>query len=73
MSRRHAELVRAYGDPMDVSTLAHNGYEATSSFLGNVVYRQPFGLDASKRATSQARWAHWLVPKARNVDVLHCG
>ncbi len=73
MARRYTELVRAYGDPMDVSTLAHNGYEATTSFLGNMVYRQPFALDTSKRATSQARWARWLVPRARTVDVLHCG
>jgi glycosyltransferase involved in cell wall biosynthesis len=73
MSRRHTELVRAYGEPMDVSTLAHDGYEATTRFLGNNIYRQPFALDASKRATSQARWARWLVPKARSVDVLHCG
>jgi glycosyltransferase involved in cell wall biosynthesis len=73
MSRRYTELVRAYGDPMDVSTLAHPGYAATTSFLGNAVYRQPFALDTSKRAISQARWARWLVPKARSVDVLHCG
>ncbi len=73
MARRYTELVRAYGDPMDVSTLAYDGCEATSSFLGNAVYRQPFALDISKRATSQARWARWLVTRASSVNVLHCG
>lgn len=73
MARRYTELVRAYGDPMDVSTLAHDGCEATTRFLGNVVYRQPFALDTSKRAISQAQWARWLVTRARSVDVLHCG
>ena len=73
MARRYTELVRAYGEPMDISTLAHAGSEATSTFLGNVVYRQPFALATSKRATSQARWARWLVNRAGSVDVLHCG
>jgi glycosyltransferase involved in cell wall biosynthesis len=73
MARRYTELVRAYGDPMDVSTLAYDSCEATSSFLGNAVYRQPFALDASKRATNQARWARWLVTTASSVDVFHCG
>ncbi len=73
MARRYTELVRAYGEPMDVSTLAHDGSEATSSFLGNAVYRQPFALATSKRATSQARWARWLVNRAGSVDVFHCG
>jgi phosphatidylinositol alpha-1,6-mannosyltransferase len=73
MARRYTELVRAYGEPMDVSTLAHAGSEATSSFLGNAVYRQPFALATSKRATSQARWARWLVTRAGSVDVFHCG
>jgi glycosyltransferase involved in cell wall biosynthesis len=73
MARRYTELVRAYGEPMDISTLAHEGSETTSSFLGHAVYRQPFALDTSKRATSQARWARWLVKRAGGVDVLHCG
>lgn len=73
MARRYTELVRAYGEPMDVSTLTHGGLQATTSFLGNTVYRQPFALDTSKRATSQARWARWLVSKAPGFDVLHCG
>jgi phosphatidylinositol alpha-1,6-mannosyltransferase len=73
MARRYTELVRAYGDPMDVSTLAHDGLHATTSFFGNAVHRQPFALDTSKRATSQARWARWLVSNSGSVDVLHCG
>jgi len=73
MARRYTELVREYGDPMDVSTLAHDGCEETTDFVGNTVYRQPFSLATSKRAVSQARWARWLVRRARQVDVLHCG
>jgi glycosyltransferase involved in cell wall biosynthesis len=73
MARRYTELVRAYGEPMEVSTLAHEGYEPTSSFHGNAVYRQPFALDTSKRAINQARWARWLVERGGSVDVLHCG
>jgi len=73
MARRYTELVRAYGERMDVSTLAHSGHEPTSTFHGIAVYRQPFALDTSKRAINQARWARWLVERARSVDVLHCG
>ncbi len=73
MARRYTELVRAYGEPMDVSTLAHDGCEKASVFDGNAVYRQPFALGASKRAVSQARWARWLVRRAESYDVIHCG
>lgn len=73
MARRYTELVREYGEPMDVSTLAFAGCEQTSDFAGNTVYRQPFALAMSKRASSQASWARWLVRKSRGVDVIHCG
>jgi glycosyltransferase involved in cell wall biosynthesis len=73
MARRYTELVREYGEPMDVSTLAYDGCAPTTDFAGNTVYRQPFALALSKRASSQARWARWLVKKSRGVDVMHCG
>jgi len=73
MARRYTELVRKYGEPMDVSTLAYDGCERTTDFAGNTVYRQPFALAASKRAVSQAHWARWLVRRAGGVDVIHCG
>lgn len=77
MARRHAELVRRYGDPMEVSTVAWNDApaaaiaDAAESFS---IARQDFPASRAKLFANEIRWGRWLVQRcATGVDVVHCG
>jgi glycosyltransferase involved in cell wall biosynthesis len=74
MARRHAELVRRYGEPMDVSTVAHPDAASTDSLATFRVERQEFPASAAKLFANDIRWGRWLAHRcAAGVDVIHCG
>jgi phosphatidylinositol alpha-1,6-mannosyltransferase len=74
MARRHAELVNRYGEPMDVSTIAHDDAAIADSSAPYRVDRQPFQLSAAKLFSNEIRWGRWLARRCRaGIDVLHCG
>lgn len=82
MARRHVELCRRFApDAMAVSTVAAPGAAAFDAGEGYEIDRQPFPFRTANRLASQARWARWLVRRARRapgasgggVDLVHCG
>ena len=74
MSRRHAELVRRYVEPIEVSTVAHDAAAEVDASGPNVVHRQPFPARAAKLFGNEVRWGRWLASYCRSgVEVMHCG
>jgi len=55
MARRYTELVRAYGDPMDVSTLAHDGLKATTPAAWK-----------KEEPSNNFRWMQFRIPKGKD-------
>ncbi len=74
MARRHAELVRRYGDPIDVSTVAHTESEVADGSENFRIERQDFSAAKAKLFANEIRWGRWLAQRcASDVDVIHCG
>lgn len=74
MARRHAELVRRYGEPMDVSTVARDGAASADALARHRVDRQNFPLAGAKLFANEMRWGRWLARRcATDIDVIHCG
>jgi glycosyltransferase involved in cell wall biosynthesis len=74
MARRHAELVRRYGEPMDVSTVARDDAADLDASAQYQVERQDFPASSAKLFANEIRWGRWLAQRcAANVDVIHCG
>lgn len=74
MARRHAELVRRYGDPMDVATVAWDGASTSDEQETFRVERQDFPASRAKLFANEIRWGRWLAQRcAADVDVIHCG
>lgn len=74
MSRRHAELVRRYGEPMDVSTIACDDSAALDALEAYRIDRQEFPFASAKLFANEIRWGRWLARRcASGVDVIHCG
>jgi phosphatidylinositol alpha-1,6-mannosyltransferase len=74
MARRHAELVRGYGESMDVSTVARDDaadFDAAGQYR---VERQEFPASSAKLFANEIRWGRWLAQRcATDIDVIHCG
>src|SRR5665213_2115367 len=74
MARRHAELVRRYGEPMTVSTVAHAAARAPDAEAQFRIDRQDFAASKAKLFANEIRWARWLAQRcATGIDVIHCG
>ncbi len=74
MSRRHAELVRRYGEPMDVSTVACDDSAALDALEAYRIDRQEFPFASAKLFANEIRWGRWLARRCTSgVDVIHCG
>lgn len=74
MARRHAELVRRYGEPMDVSTVAHEAAADVDALEMNRIDRQDFPAASAKLFANEIRWGRWLAQRcAADVDAIHCG
>ena len=74
MSRRHAELVRRYGEPMDVSTVACDDSAALDALEAYRIERQEFPFASAKLFANEIRWGRWLARRCTSgVDVIHCG
>ena len=74
MARRHAELVRRYGEPMDVSTLARTDAASFDALATHRIDRQGFPLATAKLFSNEIRWGRWLANRcATGMDVIHCG
>lgn len=74
MARRHAELVRRYGEPMDVSTIACDDAASLDAHEGYRIDRQDFPFSAAKLFANEIRWGRWLARRcSAGVDVIHCG
>ena len=74
MARRHAELVRRYGEPMDVSTVAHSDALGVDALAQHRIERQEFPASSAKLFANEIRWGRWLTQRcAVGVDVIHCG
>lgn len=74
MARRHAELVRRYGDPMDVATVAWDGDSTPDAQEPFRIERQDFPASKAKLFANEIRWGRWLAQRcATDVDVIHCG
>ncbi len=74
MSRRHAELVARYAEPMDVSTVAGCDPSNPDQYSGNRIYRQGFTANTAKLFPNQVRWGHWLASHCMShAGVIHCG
>lgn len=74
MARRHAELVRRYGDPMDVSTVAWDDATAADATERFRIDRQDFPASRAKLFANEIRWGRWLAQRcATDIDVIHCG
>ncbi len=74
MARRHAELVRRYGEPMAVSTVAHEGAAESDAQEHYQIERQDFSASAAKLFANEVRWGRWLTGRSgTGLDVMHCG
>lgn len=74
MARRHAELVRRYGEPMDVSTVACEDASALDALEGYRIDRQEFPFSSAKLFANEIRWGRWLARRCTTgIDVIHCG
>lgn len=74
MARRHAELVRRYGEPMDVSTVASPDASAIDASESYRIDRQDFPFSSAKLFANEIRWGRWLARRcASGIDVIHCG
>ncbi len=74
MARRHAELVRRYGEPMDVSTVARDDAGSLDASAQYRIERQDFPASSAKLFANEIRWGRWLAQRcAAEVDVIHCG
>ena len=74
MARRHAELVRRYGEPMEVSTVACDESAALDTMEGYRIDRQEFPFSSAKLFANEIRWGRWLARRcAAGIDVIHCG
>ena len=74
MARRHAELVRRYGDPMAVATVAHENASAVDAAARFRIDRQDFPASTAKLFANEIKWGRWLAQRcASGIDVIHCG
>ena len=74
MSRRHAELVRRYGEPMEVSSVAHDGAVHADAAEAETIHRQPFPARSAKLFANEVRWGRWLDSHCRSgIGLMHCG
>jgi phosphatidyl-myo-inositol dimannoside synthase len=74
MARRHAELVRRYGEPMDVSTIACDDSAALDALEDYRIDRQEFPFSSAKLFANEIRWGRWLARRCTTgIDVIHCG
>jgi phosphatidylinositol alpha-1,6-mannosyltransferase len=74
MARRHAELVRRYGEPIDVSTVSRDDAASCDAGERFRIERQDFPLQGAKLFANEVRWGRWLARRcASDVDVIHCG
>jgi len=74
MARRHAELVRRYGESMDVSTVASDDAAALDALETYRIDRQEFPFSSAKLFANEIRWGRWLARRcSTGIDVIHCG
>jgi len=74
MARRHAELVRRYGESMDVSTVASDDAAALDALETYRIDRQEFPFASAKLFANEIRWGRWLARRcSTGIDVIHCG
>ncbi len=74
MARRHAELVRRYGEPMNVSTVAHEAAGPPDAAAQFRIDRQDFPASTAKLFANEIRWGRWLAQRCgTGIDVIHCG
>ena len=74
MARRHAELVRRYGESMDVSTVASDDAVALDALETYRIDRQEFPFSSAKLFANEIRWGRWLARRcSTGIDVIHCG
>jgi phosphatidylinositol alpha-1,6-mannosyltransferase len=74
MARRHAELVRRYGESMDVSTVASDDAAALDALESYRIDRQEFPFSSAKLFANEIRWGRWLARRcSTGIDVIHCG
>src|SRR5688572_30748870 len=67
MARRHVELVRRFGEPMDVSTVAFPGSDEFDGGEKYNIYRQAFSFKTANRFLNQVRWAKWISKSLSSV------
>lgn len=77
MARRHAELVRRYGEPMEVSTVAWSDPRVAALADASEpaeITRQDFTAARAKLFANEVRWGRRLAQRcASGIDVIHCG
>ncbi|MEO7042653.1 MAG: glycosyltransferase family 4 protein [Gemmatimonadaceae bacterium] len=74
MARRHAELVRRYGEPMSVSTVAHEAADSPDAAERFGIEREEFPASKAKLFANEIRWGRWLAQRCKSgIDVIHCG